>query len=86
MMGGTLRRSGLGGGPSHAQYLSEASVCNIKLSFSLGNLSLGKFEHIFFNLLTIIVCLSFHHVWFFLVNNFCNSCLSLAKSFIKSEE
>ena len=33
-----------------AQCLSEASVYNIKLLFSFGNLSLGKFEHMSFNL------------------------------------
>ena len=41
----------------------------------------GKSEHMSFNLLNIAVCFSLHSVWFFFVNNFCNSCISLAKNF-----
>ena len=33
-----------------------------------------------------MVCFSLPPVWFFFVNNFCNSCLSFVKSFIKPEE
>ena len=69
-----------------AQFLSEASVCNIKLSFSSSSLSFGRLEHMFFSLCTIFVYFSLHSVWFFFVSNFCNSCLSLAKSIIKSKE
>ena len=33
-----------------AQYLYEAYVCSIKLSFSFSNLNLGKSKHMSFNL------------------------------------
>ena len=36
--------------------------------------------------ITIMVYFSLYLVWFFFVNNFCDSCLSFANSFIKSEE